>query len=192
MTLGQIGWEVDMRLRASFLGAVTGMILLAGFATGSAQQKPAQTAAKPGVMGKGSVGQRAPEILRQDLNKQTISLAKLRGRVVLVNFWASWCGPCLKEMPRFDQLTALYGDKNFAVIGISIDDDQESAQKAVEKLHIHYPVAMGDVKLGNAYGGVLGVPISYLIDRKGIIRARFEGEIETNVIEQKILALINQ
>jgi peroxiredoxin len=138
------------------------------------------------------VGHRAPEILRQDFNKQTISLERLRGHVVLLNFWASWCGPCLKEMPRFDELTAQFGEKKFAVVGISIDDDQASAQKAVEKMGIHYPVAMGDAKLGNAYGGVLGVPITYLIDRKGVIRARYEGESDVKIIEAKIKDLIQQ
>jgi thiol-disulfide isomerase/thioredoxin len=162
-------------------------MLLASFATVSAQVKSAQTALKPTL-----VGRRAPEILRQDLNKQTISLAKLRGRVVLLNFWASWCGPCLKEMPRFNELAQQYGEKKFAVVGISIDDEQESAQKAVEKMHIHYPIAMGDAKLGNAYGGVLGVPISFLIDRKGVIRARYEGETDVKLVEAKIKDLIQQ
>jgi thiol-disulfide isomerase/thioredoxin len=171
---------MGMRLRAKFYCILAGLILLASFTSVSAQ-----TTLKPSL-----IGRRAPEILRPDFNKQTISLAKLRGRVVLLNFWASWCGPCLKEMPRFDELAQQYGENKFAVIGISIDDDQASAQKALERMHIHYPVAMGDVKLGNAYGGVLGVPISYLIDANGVIRARFEGEIETKVIEAKIKELM--
>jgi peroxiredoxin len=176
-----------MPLHTRAFYSLLGALLLVSFAGSEAQQQPAPSSQKPSL-----IGQHAPEILRQDLKQQTISLAKLRGRVVLLNFWASWCGPCLAEMPRFDEWTRKFGEKDFAVIGISIDDDATSAQKAVEKLKIHYPVAMGDAKLGSTYGGILGVPITYLIDRKGVIRARYEGETDSKMIEAKVQELLKQ
>jgi cytochrome c biogenesis protein CcmG/thiol:disulfide interchange protein DsbE len=171
-----------LRRRTRFFCTLASLILFAGVATGHAQP----------ALKSSMIGHRAPEILRQDFNNHTISLANLHGRVVLLNFWASWCGPCLKEMPRFDELTKQFGETSFSVVGISIDDDQASAQSAVEKMHIHYPIAMGDAKLGKAYGGVLGVPITFLIDHKGVIRARYEGETDPKVIELKIHELLNQ
>lgn len=134
----------------------------------------------------------APPLHRTALDHRTIDLAALRGRVVLLNFWASWCGPCIKEMPLFDQWPQKYGDANLAVVGISIDDSPAEALNAATRMRIHYPIAMGDAKLGSAYGGILGVPITYLIDRKGIIRARFEGETEPALIERKLEELIRQ
>jgi thiol-disulfide isomerase/thioredoxin len=142
-------------------------------------KQPARNGAKPPKqIGASLLNRPAPPLRRTALDGRTIDLAGLRGRAVLLNFWASWCGPCIREMPLFDQWTAKYGARNFAVIGISIDDDPADAVKAAGRLHIHYPIAMGDEKLGASYGGILGVPVTYLIDRKGIIRARFEGRAE--------------
>jgi len=132
----------------------------------------------------------APPLHRTALDHRTIDISTLKGRVVLLNFWASWCGPCIKEMPLFDQWPARYGDSNLSIIGISIDDSSTDALTAATKMHIHYPIAMGDAKLGTSHGGILGVPITYLIDRHGIIRARFEGETDPALIEARIQSLL--
>jgi len=79
-----------------------------------------------------------------------------------------------------------------AVIGISMDDDAAAARRVAERLKIDYPVAMGDARLGLRYGGVLGLPLTFLIDRNGVVRARFQGETDVKVIEKAVQTLLGQ
>jgi peroxiredoxin len=136
------------------------------------------------------VGKKAPEFTRTDFNGGTIDLANFRGKVVLLDFWATWCASCQVEMPAFVQWQRHYGPRGLQVIGISMDDDPALARRLAAKLRLNYPVAMGDEKLGELYGGVLGLPLTYLIDRKGKVRARFQGETDLKVIEKQLKALL--
>jgi peroxiredoxin len=136
------------------------------------------------------VGKKAPEITRTDLNGGRVDLAGFRGKVVLLDFWATWCASCQVEMPAFLQWQRDYGTRGLQIIGISMDDDPALARRLAAKLRLNYPVAMGDEKLGEVYGGVLGLPLTYLIDRKGIVRARFQGEIDLKIIEKQLKALL--
>ena len=118
----------------------------------------------------------APNFSRQDLqSKKTIRLVAFRGKVVLLNFWATWCDPCLTEMPTFNEWQKQYGPGNFQVIGVSMDDAPANVVSTVAKLKLNYPVLMGDEHLGAAYGGILGLPVTFLIDRRGKVQARYEG-----------------
>jgi thiol-disulfide isomerase/thioredoxin len=132
------------------------------------------------------VNKRAPEIARADLNGSRVDLKSQRGKVVLLNFWATWCAPCLVEMPVFSAWQQQYGPQGFQIIGISMDDDAAPVRKLVAKLKTTYPIAMGDAKLGERYGGVMGLPLSYLIDRNGVVRARFQGETDVSAIEKQV------
>ncbi|HTW81451.1 MAG TPA: TlpA disulfide reductase family protein [Terracidiphilus sp.] len=137
------------------------------------------------------VGKPAPAFVRRDLHGQTINLRKLRGKVVLLNFWATWCAPCQTEMPVFDSWQRKYAPQGLALIGISMDDDAEAARKVIEKLGISYPVAMGDAKLGELYGRVLGLPMTFLIGRDGRVVAQFQGEADLNSMEREIKAALH-
>ena len=132
------------------------------------------------------VNRRAPEFVRSDLGSKKIDLRQFRGRVVLLNFWATWCAPCLSEMPVFAAWQQQYGSQGLQVIGISMDDDSTPVRSLVAKLKLNYPVAMGDARLGERYGGVLGLPLTYLIDRNGVVRARFQGETDVKTIEKQL------
>jgi len=136
------------------------------------------------------VGQEAPELERRDLIGKNLDLAQLHGKVVLLNFWATWCAPCQVEMPVFAHWQEQYGPSQLAVIGISMDDDSEPVRKMIQAQRIGYPVAMGDAKLGRRYGGVLGLPLTFLIDRSGIVRARFQGETDPSKIEASLRSLL--
>jgi cytochrome c biogenesis protein CcmG, thiol:disulfide interchange protein DsbE len=136
-------------------------------------------------------GQRAPAFTRLDLRGHAIDLGALRGKVVLLNFWATWCAPCLTEMPVFEVWQQAYGPQGFQAIGISMDDDRDAAHKLVEKLKIDYPVAMGDAKLGERYGGVLGLPMTFLIGRDGKVIAEFKGETDLKAMEAQVQAALN-
>ncbi len=138
------------------------------------------------------LNQKAPEVTRRDLNGGSLNLASLHGKVVLLNFWATWCAPCLVEMPTFNQWQGQYGSQGLQVVGISMDDDPASARRLTAKLRLNYPVAMGDEALGQLYGGVLGLPLTYLIDKHGIVRARFQGETDPKTIESQLKDLLDQ
>ena len=94
------------------------------------------------------VGRRAPEFARRDLTGHTLDLARLHGKVVLLNFWATWCAPCQVEMPMFARWQVQYGPQQLAVIGISMDDDSEPVRRMIHAQNIDYPVAMGECGAG--------------------------------------------
>ena len=133
----------------------------------------------------------APSFVRKDLSGHRVDLSAYRGKVVLLNFWASWCAPCQLEMPRFASWQKQYGPHGLQVLGISMDDDVASARRASVKLHVNYPVVMGDERLGTLYGGILGLPVTYLIDRNGRICAKFQGETDLKEMESRIKELLD-
>lgn len=136
------------------------------------------------------LNKQAPDFALRDLNGQTLRLASFRGKVVLLNFWATWCAPCQLEMPVFAAWQRRYGPQALQVIGISMDDDAAPARRLVQRLKLNYPSAMGDERLGARYGGVLGLPLTFLIDRNGVVRARFQGETDLKLIENRLRTLL--
>ena len=136
------------------------------------------------------VNRKAPHFVRHDLTGQSIDTAQLKGKVVLLNFWATWCPPCQIEMPMFSRWQKQYAPRGLEVIGISMDDDTSPVRKLVNALSIDYPIALGDAALGKRYGGVLGLPLTFLIDRKGIVRSRFQGETDPRKIEASLQTLM--
>jgi cytochrome c biogenesis protein CcmG/thiol:disulfide interchange protein DsbE len=138
------------------------------------------------------INKKAPEFSRKDLNGNNLVLRSLRSKVVLLNFWATWCAPCLVEMPIFAKWQQQYGSQGLQVVGISMDDDSVSVRRVLSKLKLNYPIAMGDAALGERYGGVLGLPLTYLIDRKGVVRAQIQGETDVNSIEKQLKLILAQ
>ena len=138
------------------------------------------------------MNRRAPEFARKDLAGKSVDLKNFRGKVVLLNFWATWCAPCQLEMPAFAAWQRQYGPDGIQVIGISMDDDATPVVGLVAKLKLNYPVLMGDANLGRQYGGVLGLPLTYLIDRDGVVRARFQGETDLKTIERRLQTILAQ
>jgi peroxiredoxin len=137
------------------------------------------------------LSKRAPDFRRVDLRNAPVHLADYRGKIVLLNFWATWCAPCLYEMPRFVEWQTKYGTRGLQVLGVSMDDADSPVRRLSRKLHINYPVMMGDERLGELYGGILGLPVTYLIDRKGIVRVRFQGETDLSKIEEQLKVLLS-
>lgn len=102
--------------------------------------------------------------------------ATLQGKVVLVNFWATWCPPCRKEIPSLMKLQDKYRDKGFAVVGVSLDEGGRTMVGTfLEKQGVKYPVILGDSTLAKGFGGVIGVPASFLVDRRGELIRRYDG-----------------
>jgi len=138
------------------------------------------------------VNKKAPTLARSDLSGKSVSLRSFRGRVVLLNFWATWCAPCQLEMPVFSRWQQQYGPQGLQVVGISMDDEAPPVRKLVKELKLDYPVVMGDARLGERYGGVLGLPLTYLIDRNGVVRAQFQGETEMGTLEKQLKLILAQ
>lgn len=140
----------------------------------------------------GLVHKPAPEFARTDLSGKQVDLRKYRGKVVLLNFWATWCAPCQIELPKFEAWQKTYGGQGLQVIAISMDDGDSPVRRTVRRLHLTYPVALGDAKLGEEYGGVLGLPITFLIDRNGIVVAKIKGETDLAELEARVKKLLGQ
>ncbi len=113
------------------------------------------------------------------------------GKVILVNFWATWCPPCRKEIPALIRIHDKYKDQGFSVIGVSMDEGgRRVVEKFVEKLKINYPVFIGDAKLGRGFGGVMGIPVTFLVDREGNLAKRLDGYISEKVLEKQLQLLL--
>lgn len=132
----------------------------------------------------------APTFSLTDLNGQKLNLADYKGKVVLLDFWATWCGPCRIEIPGFVELQNRYRDKGFAVIGISMDDSPEPVREFYQQFKMNYRVAMGDEKLGELYGGILGLPTTFVIGRDGRIYRPHVGATDISVLEEEIKQLL--
>ncbi len=132
----------------------------------------------------------APDFSLTELNGQPLNLASYRGKVVLLDFWATWCTPCRGEIPHFIEFQNDYRDHGFQVIGISMDDDLKPVRPFYQEFKMNYPVALGTEKLAQAYGGILGLPVTFLIDRDGRIAAKYVGAVDIKMIEQGVKSLL--
>ncbi len=134
----------------------------------------------------------APTFSLTDLNGRPLNSSDYRGKVILLDFWATWCAPCRTEIPQFVQLQKKYGDEGFQMIGISMDDAPKPVREFYDEFKLNYPVAMGDEKTAEAYGGVLGLPINILIGRDGRIYAKHTGVTDANALEQEIITQLHE
>lgn len=136
-------------------------------------------------------GKPAPSFTLQDLNGKTVSLSDLKGKVVILDFWATWCPPCVIEIPHFIALYEQYKDQGFAMVGISVDREGVSVVKSfARKYQVNYPILMADGQVANAYGGITGIPTTFVIDSAGNIRHKYIGYQDKAVFETDIKALL--
>jgi cytochrome c biogenesis protein CcmG, thiol:disulfide interchange protein DsbE len=140
------------------------------------------------------VGQPAPALVVPELDGHVFDLKALRGRVVIVNFWATWCAPCRAEMPRLDAFYRRYHAQGFELLGMSVDDktDAPAVQKIMKSFS--YPAALAaDAKI-NGFGAPVAVPLTWIIDARGTIRVRLlAGNAVTEAaLEQQVVPLLQQ
>jgi peroxiredoxin len=119
----------------------------------------------------------------------TASLEQYRGSVVMLNFWATWCGPCKREIPDFIELQKQYADKGFTILGVALDEPADVA--AFTKANgINYPILLGDNEISNAYGGIRSIPTTVLIDREGNIVSTDVGMLPKEHWQEAIARLL--
>jgi thiol-disulfide isomerase/thioredoxin len=140
----------------------------------------------------GVVGSSLPLFSVQDLQGHPLSSADLRGNVVLIDFWATWCEPCRKEMPGYQKLADEYGSRGFVVIGFKFDTmpDMEDPVQFAKEIGVHYPFAVATEDLKQKFGGIEGLPTTMLYDRRGILRMKVIGFEYTDSIEQALKPLL--
>ncbi len=135
-------------------------------------------------------GARAPDFTRPAFDGKPVTLSAYRGKVVLLDFWASWCPPCIEEAPHLIQLQKENAGK-LQIIGVSMDDGPAPAKAMAKQFPFNYPLLMGDAKFGALYGGVLGLPEIFLIGRDGKVLKRWRGDIKPGELEQTVKAALS-
>ena len=142
-------------------------------------------AAASSAYGAAQIGQAAPALVVQELNGQTFDLATQRGKVVLVNFWATWCSPCQEEMPALAAFYRTYHARGVDMIGISVDRPHDRSDVVKTMQSFDYPAAMlADVQ-SNGFGSPAEVPLTFVVDRSGVVRDRFTPD-QTKVTEKSL------
>ena len=139
----------------------------------------------------GEGGPVAPEFSLRDLDGKPYSLSDAKGKVIILDFWATWCPPCRMEIPHFQALHEEYSAKGLEVIGIALDRGGVSDVRPFVRANgVTYPILIGDQKVTADYGGIRGIPTTFVIDRKGRIVQKFVGYRSKEVFESAIQELL--
>lgn len=134
-------------------------------------------------------GKKAPDFSLKDLNGKVVKLSDFKNKIVIIDFWATWCGPCRKGIPDLVSLQKTYG-KDVVIIGITVDDDLAEVPPFAQKYGINYPVLYADRKVIKDYGGIDAIPTSFIVDKKGNIVDKHVGLIPKSEYEKKIKELM--
>ncbi|WP_305794655.1 TlpA disulfide reductase family protein [Granulicella sp. L46] len=185
-----VGWHNLRARRLAMQQAEANRIVLtpAPASSGTAQASPSDTDPAEVLMR----GKKAPAFTLTTIDGKKVSLSDYKGRPVLVNFWATWCGACKLEMPWFEEFQQKYGSQGFEILGIAQDDAaKDEIDKVAKRINVSYPILFPDAKVAPAYGGVEYLPESFYVGRDGIIQIQTAGlasdglgakdEIEANI-----------
>jgi cytochrome c biogenesis protein CcmG/thiol:disulfide interchange protein DsbE len=163
---------------AVFLVGAIVAVLLPGCSGGGAPVKP-------------SIVEAAPDFELKDVEGKVFHFSDAQGTVRLVDFWATWCAPCREEIPMFKELHSTYGAKGFTLVGIAMDDEGiEKVKPYVDELKIPYLTLIGNEDVAKAFGGIVGFPSKFLVDRDGRIVDRWVGAVPRAVLEKKIQSIL--
>jgi cytochrome c biogenesis protein CcmG, thiol:disulfide interchange protein DsbE len=133
----------------------------------------------------------APDFKLKDLNAKELSLANSRGKVILLNFWATWCGPCREEIPSLIELQKRYKDK-LQIVGLAVDEeDDTNVRQVVEAEGINYPVALSSLEVRMTYGGIMALPTVFVINQEGRVVQKHVGLFNPALYETEVRALLN-
>ena len=132
-----------------------------------------------------------PDFALKDVQGKVFRLSDAKGTVRLVDFWATWCAPCREEIPMFKDFHATYGPKGFTLVGIAMDDEGvDKVKPFVDELKISYLTLIGNDDAAKAFGGIVGFPSAFLVDREGRVVDSWVGAVPRAVLEKRIQALL--
>ena len=142
----------------------------------------------------GNIGSTMPEFKVKDLQGREISSSDLRGKVVLIDFWATWCQPCKKEMPGYQRLLERYGSEGLAIVGFKFDTmkDTEDPVMFAREIGVRYPLAVATDDIKQKFGGIEGLPTTMIYDRNGTLRQKVIGFEYTDVIKGSVKPLLSK
>lgn len=176
------------------LGLFLLTVAAGSFANFSGCAKSAGAPAAPKVLAN------EPNVTFKDLDGKELTLASLKGKVVVVNFWATWCDPCRVEIPWLIRLQQTYADKGFTLVGVAMDEDGKSAVDPFvqstkfdvngQQKTMNYPIVLGNDEIADKFGGMLGLPTSLVITRDGKIAKRYIGLVNEADLEKQIKDLL--
>jgi peroxiredoxin len=133
----------------------------------------------------------APDFTLTDVSGRPVKLSEYKGKVVLLNFWATWCGPCQAEIPWFIEFEKTYKDRGFEILGVSMDENGwQAVRPFVKQMAVQYPVMIGNDSVAQLYGGIESLPMTFLIDRTGRIAGVHSGLVSKRDYRDEILRLI--
>jgi peroxiredoxin len=171
-----------------WLGAAVAAIVTGYFLFGK-HESVATNALKPTVPPVELASGTAPAFTLTDVNGRQVALSSFRGNVVVLDFWATWCPPCKREIPDFIDLQSAYRSKGVQFVGVALDEPDKVRAFAREH-EMNYPVLLGTDDVAARYGGISGIPTTYIIDRNGRIVERYEGFRPREVFESAIKKLL--
>jgi peroxiredoxin len=187
--VAHVGVETEARVKINLPTAVLLVLLVAAmFFTGRYLADRSRSGAAPETrIGEDAKRRPAPEFELKDLAGKDVRLSDYHGKVVLLNFWATWCPPCKEEMPWFVDLQERYGAQGLQVLGVAMDDSGEKTiESFTKRLGVNYPVLLGKESIAHAYGDVQFLPDTFYIGRDGKIVAHVQGLINRKEIEEKV------
>jgi thiol-disulfide isomerase/thioredoxin len=159
--------------------------------TGGGETIPTQSAANPeGAPSCDAQGTAKFDFVLKDEHNVPVKMADYKGKVVLLNFWATWCGPCKVEIPAFVELYDQYKEKGLVIVGVSVDDSPEQLQAFMKEYKMNYPVLQMTPDVETAFGPFYGYPTSFFIARDGTICVKHLGPATKQQFEREIKALL--
>ncbi|MCS1411829.1 MAG: Thiol-disulfide oxidoreductase ResA [Verrucomicrobia subdivision 3 bacterium] len=151
----------------------------------------AATFVLPAPAGELKKGTKAPAWTLKDLDGKDVKSTTYDGKIVVLNFWATWCPPCVKEIPDFIEIQKELKDKNVTFVGVSLDTSATPVKRYVKRTKVNYPIVMvGDTDVVKAYGNFAGIPHTYVIDEEGIIQLSQSGMISKQALMARLKPLL--
>lgn len=182
---------MNSKWRVLVAGILLGLGLGVAILFGSAWLKQAVNRDSPGqdgISGQQQPEKNAPDFTLQRLDGQSLRLTELRGRVVVLNFWATWCSPCVQEMPLFQQYAQRYPTE-LAIVGVNLQENPDIVQAFVKKIGVSYPIVLDENGAVSELFRVVGLPDTFFIDQEGVIRKRHIGSLSRDQLDAYLIQL---